>query len=189
MSSLYLKKDFENLKSELEKTEIGSLAPDFVLDDETGKKWRLSEHLGKVVALIFYPQNETLVCTKQLCSLRDNWAEYLESKAVVVGISPASKQQHSEFSNKHRLPLPLLADAERQITKKFIRHWFFPVSFVRGVVVIDAEGFIRSKRIMLRAFRPADRSVITAIHAARADALYADYESITNRKTEELLTE
>lgn len=180
MGSLHLREDLDNLSN----AEIGNLAPDFVLNDEKDKEWRLSDQIGQVVALLFYPQNETLVCTKQLCSLRDNWSEYLESKAVIVGISPGTKQEHLEFTKKYRLPLPLLADAERQITKIFMRHWIFPVSFVRGIVVIDAKGFIRSKKIMLRAFRPADRSVITAIHAARADALYENYEAIlSNRET------
>lgn len=178
MGSLYLKEDLDDLND----AKIGSSAPDFVLNDEKGAEWRLSEQLGQVVALLFYPQNETLVCTKQLCSLRDNWSEYLESKAVIVGISPGTKQDHREFSDKYKLPLPLLADAGRQITKIFMQHWIFPVSFVRGVVIVDAKGIIRTKKIMLRAFRPADRSVITAIHAARADALYENYESILSSR-------
>ncbi len=178
MGSLHIREDFDNRIF----AEIGEKAPDFVLRDEKDNEWRLSDQLGQVTAILFYPKNETLVCTEQLCSLRDNWSDYLESKAVVVGVSPGKTQEHRTFAGKYKLPLPLLADSDRAITKIYMNHWLFPVSFTRGIVVIDAKGIIRTKKIMIRAFRPADRSVITAIHAARADALYENYESILTKR-------
>lgn len=57
----------------IDETDLKSIdveAPDFVLKTEKGENWRLSDYLGNVVALLFYPQNETLVCTRQLCSVR-----------------------------------------------------------------------------------------------------------------------
>ena len=63
----------------------GSTAPDFCLQDTNGNQWRLSDKLGCVVLLLFYPANETLMCTKQLCSVRDNWAKYLETKKKKLG--------------------------------------------------------------------------------------------------------
>ena len=57
----------------------GSTAVDFSLVNDQNEEWRLSDHLGNVVVLLFYPQNETLVCTRQLCSVRDNWGKYLET--------------------------------------------------------------------------------------------------------------
>lgn len=177
MGSLYLREDSDNIVAK-----IGEKAPDFALKDEKGNVWRLSDQLGRVTAILFYPKNETLVCTKQLCSLRNNWSEYLETKAVVIGVSPGTVEDHQEFAKKYKLPLPLLVDIERKITGIFSKHWLYPVSFTRGIVVIDAKGIIRTKKIMLRAFRPTDRSVITAIHAARADALYDSYESILNKR-------
>jgi peroxiredoxin Q/BCP len=174
MGSLYLKNDSDDSIA----AKIGEKAPDFALNDEKGNEWRLSDHLGQVTAILFYPKNETLVCTKQLCSLRDNWSEYLETKAVVIGVSPGTVEEHREFAKRYRLPLPLLVDTGRKITEIFSKHWLYPLSFTRGIVVIDAKGIIRTKQIMLRAFRPTDRSVITAIHAARADALY---DIVTNQ--------
>ncbi len=180
MGSFHIRENFD----ERVFAEIGKKAPDFVLRNEKDIEWRLSDQLGQVTAILFYPKNETLVCTKQLCSLRDNWSDYLESKAVIIAVSPGNMEDHLTFAQKYRLPLPILADSERKITKIYMNHWLFPVSFTRGIVVIDAKGIIRTKKIMLRAFRPADRSVITAIHAARADALYEKYESIlSNRET------
>ena len=158
--------------------EVGEKAPDFVLDTERGQEWRLSEHLGNVTALLFYPKNETLVCTRQMCSVRDNWLDYLEAKAAVVGISPGSVEEHRSFSRHHNLPLPLLVDVNREVTGVYGCHWLFPMQFTRAVVIIDAKGIIRHRKIMLRAFRPTDKSVLASIHAARTDSLREHYRLI-----------
>lgn len=163
---------------------VGGKAPDFVLTTEKGKKWRLSDNLGNVVALLFYPQNETLVCTKQMCSIRDNWTDYLETKAVVVGVSPGTTKEHQQFSMRHRLPLSLLADSERAVTKIYNRHWLFPVQVTRAIVIVDAEGIIRHRKIMLRAFRPTDKSVIASIYAARTEALHQNFQTLIKESRE-----
>ncbi len=160
---------------------VGDKAPDFTLETDKGKNWRLSEHIGKVVALLFYPQNETFVCTKQLCSLRNRWKDYVETRAEIVGISPGTIKNHREFGKKYELPLPLLVDEGRKITNIYGFHWILPTFLMRTVVIIDAKGMIRTRRVMLRAFRPTDRSVISAIYAARADALQDQYRSITKK--------
>ena len=160
---------------------IGSAAPDFVLKDESENDWRLSDQIGKVVVLLFYPQNETLVCTRQLCSVRDNWEKYLETKAVIVGISPATPIEHQAFSNRRQLPIPLLADAGRAVAARYGKHWLYPISFTRAVVVIDAKGIVRNRDVMLRAFRPSDTRLITDIYAARGDALNETYGVLKQR--------
>lgn len=159
---------------------VGAKAPDFELKTKDGAKWRLSDNLGRVVALLFYPKNETLVCTRQLCSVRDNWTDYLATGAVVVGVSPGTIDEHRNFARKHRLPIPLLADVGRDVTEKFGAHWLFPTFFMRTIVIVDAKGFVRERKIMLRAFRPSDRSVIAAIYGARADSLAEKYNSLAN---------
>lgn len=163
---------------------VGDKAPDFVLISETGKEWRLSDNLGKVTALLFYPKNETLVCTRQMCSVRDNWLNYLETKAVVIGVSPGTAKEHRHFSRRHRLPLPILADPQRAITRIYGKHRLLPIQLTRAVVIIDAHGFIRHRQIMLRAFRPTDRSVITSIYAARTDFLHEHISHIVSEARE-----
>lgn len=156
---------------------VGTKAPDFILNSDKGMEWRLSDHLGKVVALLFYPKNETLVCTRQLCSVRNNWAEYLKTKAEVVAISPGTIEEHLQFSEKHEFPMQLLADGDRAVTRIYSNQSrFIPVSFTRAIVIVDAKGYVRTKQVMLRAFRPSDTSVITSIYAARADANNEKYE-------------
>ena len=150
---------------------VGMPAPDFNLPTEKDVEWRLSEQRGKIVVLLFYPGNETLVCTKQLCSVRDYWEDYLKTKAVVVGISPGTSEEHLQFSSNHNLPLPLLADRNREVTKIYGQHRLFPINFTRAVIVIDAKGIVRAQKIMLRAFRPTDGEVLSAIRSARADAM------------------
>ncbi len=174
MGVIQLTDDFDH--SHTIKTD--KMAPDFTLSDDKGDEWRLSDQIGRVTALLFYPKDETLVCTKQLCSIRDNWAEYLETKASVIGISSGSIEEHRRFIQKYQLPLPLLVDTESKVTSVFAKHWIFPTWLTRGIVVIDAKGIVKTKNVMLRAFRPSDRSVITAIHAARADALAESYDAI-----------
>ena len=156
-------------------TEVGSLAPDFVLKTDHGDEWRLSAHLGSVVALLFYPKSETLVCRRQLCSIRDNWSDYLASKAMIVGISAESSENQLHFSEQYQMPLPLLTDEERRITDLYARHWLFPVPLTRAVVIVDAKGIIRHREVMLRVFRPTDKSVLASIYAARTDYLYDHY--------------
>ena len=82
-------------------TEVGNVAPDFQLQDTNNQTWRLSEHRGKVVALIFYPKDETPVCTKQMCSMRDNWKDYEATGAEVVAISVGSVESHRKYAEHH----------------------------------------------------------------------------------------
>jgi peroxiredoxin Q/BCP len=160
---------------------IGEKAPDFTLTGDDGNEWRLSDQIGNVVVLLFYPGNETLVCTRQLCSIRDNWASYLETKAFIVGISPADPTEHKRFAESRSLPLTLLADPARKVTSLYAKHALLPVSFTRGVVIVDAKGIVRMRDIMLRAFRPKDDELITEIYSARGDVLYDKYDKLRNR--------
>ncbi|MFN0280142.1 MAG: peroxiredoxin family protein [Pyrinomonadaceae bacterium] len=160
---------------------IGASAPDFVLCDEKNNDWRLSDHCGRVVVLLFYPQNETLVCTRQLCSVRDKWKDYLETGAEIVGISPALPDEHSSFAQKLGLPLSLLADHDRVVTRLYAKHSIYPVSFTRAVIVIDAKGIIRSRDVMLRAFRPSDAQLITDIYSARGDAFNEERDGLRTK--------
>jgi peroxiredoxin Q/BCP len=157
---------------------IGEKAPDLRLTTDDGLQWRLSDQRGSVTVLLFYPQNETLVCTRQLCSVRDNWESYLETRAAIVGISPGTPDEHREFSQSRRLPISLLADPDRAVTHIYAKHAVFPISWTRAVVVIDAKGTVRNRSVMLRAFRPADSRIITDIYAARGDELHETYDAL-----------
>ncbi len=160
---------------------IGEFAPDFALVANDGSEWRLSDYRGRVTVLLFYPQNETLVCTKQLCSVRDNWQEYLATNAEILGVSPCTPEENLEFASSRRLPIKVLADPGREITAVYGKHSIFPLFATRAVVVIDANGIVRTNKVMLRAFRPSDADVIRAIYEARGDLLEGKYKDIRSR--------
>lgn len=151
--------------------DIGSASPDFTLFNTKGEEWSLSKNIGSVVVLIFYPGDETIVCTKQLCAVRDNWARYIDAGAEVVAISPGTESEHHQFAAHHSLPMPLLADPGRVVTKMYASHWWMPIWATRAVVVIDAKGAVRFRDIMIRVFRPSDDDVLSEIHLAKYDSL------------------
>ncbi|MCI0659744.1 MAG: peroxiredoxin [Acidobacteria bacterium] len=140
---------------------IGQRAPDIDLPDGDGKRWKLSENRGKAVVLIFYPGDETPVCTKQLCSVRDNWSRYQETGAEVVGINTNSVEKHARFAANHQLPLRLLSDSNGNVVRAYKMKNIFAIR--RGVIVIDREGVIRYRKVVLPIFRPSDEEIITAI--------------------------
>ncbi len=151
-------------------TPINEKAPDFTLKDGDGREWRLSDQRGRVVVLLFYPGDETPVCTKQMCSVRDNWEQYQETGAEVVGVSTDSVESHKKFAEHHSLPLRLLSDPDRRVAEMFGAKSWLPGRAARAVVVIDAEGRVRHNRAQsLSLFRPKDDEVLAAIRAAQKD--------------------
>ena len=95
---------------------VGSSAPDFALEGTDGS-FRLSEHRGERVVLLFYPGDDTPVCTRQFCSYRDEGQAMDGLDATVVGISDQSVASHDAFTAKHGLRVPLLADTGRRVAK------------------------------------------------------------------------
>ncbi|MEP7270461.1 MAG: peroxiredoxin [Acidobacteriota bacterium] len=146
-------------------SDVGQLAPEIDLPDDSGARWKLSDSRGKPVVLLFYPADETPVCTKQLCSVRDNWARYQATGAEVVGINADSVDKHRGFVDHHDLPLRLLSDGTGEVIRAFDMKNL--IGTRRGVIVIDAEGVIRYRRVVFPVFRPSDDEVITAIESCR----------------------
>ena len=146
-------------------SEVGYAAPDFELKDGEGRSWRLSDHRSKVVAMIFYPRDETPVCTRQMCSIRDRWAEYEETGAEVVAISVGSVESHKKFAEHHNLPQRLLSDEDCEVARAYNVKSFLGGS-QRAVIVIDPTGVIRFRKTVLPIFRPSDDLVLGAIKAA-----------------------
>ncbi|HUE81057.1 MAG TPA: peroxiredoxin [Pyrinomonadaceae bacterium] len=144
----------------------GDPAPDFTLPDGSGATWRLSDHRGKVVVLLFYPGDETPVCTRQMCSVRDRWEDYAASGAEVVGISTDSVESHRAFAEHHELPLRLLSDTGREVADLYGAWSLIPGKVARSVFIVDPEGVIRYRDVRpLGLFRPKDDEIIKAIKA------------------------
>lgn len=152
----------------MSKLTVNETAPDFTLKDANGADWRLSDHRGKVVVLLFYPGDETPVCTRQMCSVRDRWDDYLATEAEVVGISSDSVESHRKFAEHHNLPLRLLSDSEGVASNLYGARSLIPGKVARSVFVIDAQGVLRHSDVRpLGLFKPKDDATIAAIQAAQ----------------------
>jgi len=150
---------------------INTVAPNFTLKDGDGKEWELATHSGQVVVLLFYPGDETPICTRQLCSVRDRWEDYRATGAEVVGISTNTTESHRNFADHHNLPLRLLADTERKVADAYGAKSLIPGKVARSVFVIDGNGVIRYRDVRpLGLFRPKDDEIIDAIRSAQREA-------------------
>jgi peroxiredoxin Q/BCP len=118
----------------------GDAAPDFELDGTDGA-FRLSEHRGERVVLLFYPGDNTPMCTRQFCSYRDDPEGFADLDATVVGISSQSVGSHRSFTDEHDLNVPLLADEDSAVAKAYGAHATL-VGTKRAVVIVDEDGVV-----------------------------------------------
>jgi thioredoxin-dependent peroxiredoxin len=98
---------------------VGATAPDFTVKDTNGNTVKLADYAGKPVVLYFYPKDDTPGCTKEACSFRDNYQQYLSQGITVFGVSMDDEASHQKFTEKFSLPFPLLADTNGAITKAY----------------------------------------------------------------------
>jgi len=123
--------------------QVGEQAPDFELPGTDGP-FKLSDHRGERVVLLFYPADNSTVCTKQFCSYRDRADDFEALDATVVGISPQELASHEQFAAKHALNVPLLADADKRVAKAYSA--FSPrLGTKRAVIVIDEQGIVQHR--------------------------------------------
>ena len=123
---------------------VGDKAPDFKLRDQNGKATSLADFRGKkAVVLYFYPKDETPGCTKEACSFRDSYEDFVKAGAEVIGVSGDSVAKHHAFAEHHRLPFTLLADEGNKLRKAYgvpATLWILPG---RVTYVIDKTGIVR----------------------------------------------
>jgi len=120
--------------------QVGEQAPDFELDGTDGP-FKLSEHRGERVVLLFYPGDNTPVCTKQFCSYRDRADAFAELDATVVGISAQDVGSHNDFAGKYALNVPLLADVDGAVARSYSA--VNRLGTKRAVIVIDGQGVVQ----------------------------------------------
>ena len=120
---------------------VGDIAPDFTLDGTNGA-FRLADHRGQTVVLVFYPGDDTKVCTKQLCEYTDQWGELSGLDATIGGISGKDLASKEKFAEKRALKVPLLADPDRAVAALYGAKQAV-LGTKRSTFVIDGEGVIR----------------------------------------------
>jgi thioredoxin-dependent peroxiredoxin len=119
---------------------VGNVAPGFSLPDQDGITVSLASLAGKNVVLVFYPADETSICTKQLCEFRDSWSKAQEKNTIVLGVNPAGREKHAKFRTHHKFPFPLLEDKGQKVAESYHANGLI---VKRTVYLIGKSGKIR----------------------------------------------
>ena len=133
--------------------QVGQKAPDFKLIDTEKNEISLAQFLGKNVVLFFFPMAWTGVCTKEMCSIQDDYNSYASLNAQTVGISVDSLFALKRFGEDNKIAFPLLSDFNKQAIKDYdVVHHDFAFGYKdvakRATFVIDAEGIIRFVEVL-----------------------------------------
>ena len=139
---------------------IGDKAPAFSLASTGGGTVSLDDFAGKPVVLVFYPGDDTPVCTKQLNSYNNDVDQFESLDAQVLGISAQSVESHERFAGKHGFKFPLLADPDKAVAGLY--GTLGPLGFPRrSVFIVDGAGIVRyaHRAIAGLTYRPVDELV------------------------------
>jgi peroxiredoxin len=133
--------------------QVGQAAPDFNLFDTEKNPVQLSAQKGNTVLLLFFPQSFTGVCTKELCSIRDNIATYNNAKATVYGISVDSIFTLGKFKEEQNLNFTLLSDFNKEASTAFdciYQDWILGMKGVskRSAFIIDGNGIVQYAEVL-----------------------------------------
>jgi len=146
---------------------IGDIAPDFTLPATGGTTVSLSSFRGQPVVLVFYPGDDTPVCTKQLNSYNNELSAFEGVGAQVLALSAQDVSSHDQFSSKHGFGFPLLADTDKAVASLY--GTVGPLGFPRrSVFVINASGVITyaHRAIAGITYRPV-AELVAAVEASR----------------------
>ena len=130
--------------------DVGAQAPDFSLPNQDREPVTLSALRGRPVVLAFFPAAFTSVCTKELCTFRDNLAQLNQANAAVFGISADGPWVLKEFAARQHLNFPLLSDFFRTTIEQYgvsQTEGMFKGIAKRAVFVLDGSGIVRHKEI------------------------------------------
>lgn len=127
---------------------VGDPAPDFQLpyatrDSVADDSLRLSALVGKRnIVLAFYPADWSGGCTKEVCTLRDNFSSLGAVNADVIGISGDYVFSHHEWAKHHNLPFRLASDHSHAVAKTYGSYYDQYGFNRRTVFVVDKQGKI-----------------------------------------------
>jgi peroxiredoxin Q/BCP len=123
--------------------DVGDAMPETLLVGETGPV-QLRDRLGKTLVVYFYPKDETYGCTKEACTFRDQYEDFVAAGADVIGISADDAESHASFKQHHRLPFTLLTDPGSKIAAAWGVKGFGPIKG-RVTFVFDKAGKLRHR--------------------------------------------
>src|SRR5579864_9116677 len=120
---------------------VGTMAPDFTLSSQEGKKVSLHDFRGQWVVLYFYPKDMTPGCTIEAHNFQADQDKYTAKKAAIVGVSVDSVDSHVQFCTKENLTFKLLSDPSHAVVDKYGS--FGGMVAARNTFLIDPKGVIR----------------------------------------------
>lgn len=129
----------------MKQIQVGDKAPEFSLQDQTGKTFSLKDVLGKKnLVIYFYPKDETPGCTAQACEFRDQYEDFVKEGAEVIGVSADSVKSHEGFAKNRKLPFVLLSDPDNAVRKLYgVPGSMFGMMPGRVTYVVDKAGVVR----------------------------------------------
>ena len=131
------------------KINVGDKAPDFTLADVDLKPRSLKDFLGQKIVLAFFVGAFTSTCTKEMCEFRDSMARLVDLNAQVIGISVNDPFSNRGFTEKNRLPFPILSDYKREVTGTYeleLQNFAGLNGYTvakRSIFVIDSKGIVQ----------------------------------------------
>jgi thioredoxin-dependent peroxiredoxin len=123
---------------------VGDSMPDVTLTGDAGPV-KLRDKLGKPLVVYFYPKDETYGCTKEACSFRDSYEDFVGAGADVIGISRDDAESHAKFKTHHRLPFTLLSDDGSAARAFGVKGAMFGLVPGRVTFVFDKDGKTRHR--------------------------------------------
>lgn len=125
--------------------QIGDKISNFTAKDSNGNNFDSSSIIGKKpVVFYFYPKDNTPGCTAQACGFRDQYEDFKDLGAEVIGISSDSIASHEKFVQKYKLPFILLSDSDKKIRTLFgVKPDLFGLLPGRVTYVVDKNGIIQ----------------------------------------------
>ena len=134
---------YQTVVAQKSKLKIGDSVPNFTLKNQNGEIFNINEVLGKYnLVIYFYPKDDTPGCTKEACKFRDEFQDFSDLHAKVIGISSDSVDSHKDFVKKYNLPFTLLADTNKEVRKKFGVPNFSGIIPGRVTYIVDKNGKI-----------------------------------------------
>ncbi len=123
---------------------IGTRAPEFVLPDQDGRDVSLTTLLNHgPLVLFFYPADFTPGCTREVCMVRDLYADLTKAGLTAAGISPQGASSHQSFRARHKLPFTLLSDANKTVINMYEVNGPLGIGVRRATYLIDPARIIR----------------------------------------------
>ncbi len=157
----------KNAQDSEEKIKVGNTIPVFSLPDQHGEMFDISSVLGKKnLVIYFYPKDDSPGCTKEACSFRDQFEDFVDADALVIGISSDDIESHKAFAEKHQLNFTLLSDEDGGVRDLFgVPKSFFGLLEGRTTYIVDKNGkvvYIFNSQLQ------AEKHISEALEALRA---------------------